>query len=64
MVETYWDWPDKLPFALWGYQTSIGTFTGATLYSLVYEMEVVLSIKVEVPSLRVLAECQIAEADW
>lgn len=64
MVETYRDWPDKLPFALWGYRTSIRTSTGATPYSLVYGMEAVLPIEIEVPSLRVLAECQIAEADW
>ena len=63
MVETYRDWPDKLPFALWGYRTSIRTSTEATLYSLVYGMEAVLPIKIKVPSLRVLAECQIAEAD-
>ncbi|GMP27309.1 hypothetical protein CsSME_00003355 [Camellia sinensis var. sinensis] len=64
MVETYRDWPDKLPFALWGYKTSIRTSTGATPYSLVYRMEAVLLIELEVPSLRIMAECQIAEADW
>ena len=64
MMETYRDCPDKLPFALWGYRTSIRTSTGATLYSLVYGMEAVLPIEIEVPSLRVLAECLIAEADW
>ena len=35
MVETYQDWPDTLPFALWGYRTSIRTSTGVTPYSLV-----------------------------
>lgn len=64
MVEIYRDWPEKLPFALWGYRTSIRTSTGATLYSLVYGMEVVLPIEIEVPSLRIMVECQIAEADW
>jgi len=64
MVETYKDWPDKLPFALWGYRTSIRTSTGATPYSLVYGMKAVLPIKIEVPSLRIMAECQITEADW
>ena len=64
MVETYRDWPDKLPFALWGYQTSIRPSTGATPYSLVYGMEAVLPIEIEVLSLQVLVECQIAEADW
>ncbi|XP_028084506.1 uncharacterized protein LOC114285645 [Camellia sinensis] len=64
MVETYKDWPEKLPFALWGYRTSIRTSTGATPYSLVYGMEAVLPIELEVPSLRIMAECQITEADW
>ena len=57
MVETYKDWPDKLPFALWGYRTSIRTSTRATPYSLVYGMEVVLPIEVEVLLLRVKVEC-------
>ena len=38
--------------------------TGATPYSLVYWMEAVLPIEVEVLSLRVLTECYIAEVDW
>ncbi|XP_028064358.1 uncharacterized protein LOC114267517 [Camellia sinensis] len=56
MVETYRDWPEKLPFALWGYKTSIRTSTGATSYSLVYGMEAVLPIEIEVPSLRIMVE--------
>ena len=51
-------------FALWGYRTSIQTSTGATPYSLVYGMEAVLPIEIEIPSLPVLAKCQIVEADW
>jgi hypothetical protein len=30
MTDTYRDWPEKLPLALWGYRTSIRTSTGAT----------------------------------
>ena len=63
-VEIYRDWPDKLPFALWGYRTSIQMSTGATPYSLVYGMEAVLPIELEVPSLRIMAECQILDSDW
>jgi len=44
MVETYKDWPDKLPFALWGYRTSIRTSIGVTPYTLVYGMKAVLPI--------------------
>jgi len=57
MIKTYRDWPNKLPFALWGYRTSIQTSTGATPYSLVYGMEVVLPIEIEVPLMRVMAKC-------
>ena len=45
MVVTYKDWAEKLPFALWGYKTSIHASTGATPYSLVYRCEAVLPIK-------------------
>ncbi|XP_040942346.1 uncharacterized protein [Gossypium hirsutum] len=41
-----------------------GTSTGATPFSLVYGMEAVLSIEVEIPSLRVLTELQLDEAEW
>ncbi len=53
-----------LPYALMAYRTSIRTSTGATPYSLVYGMEVVLPIEVEIPSLRVLAEAKILESAW
>ena len=53
-IETYRDWHEKLPFALYAYRTGIRTSIGETLYSLVYRMEAVLPIEVEIPSLRVL----------
>ncbi|KAI8530520.1 hypothetical protein RHMOL_Rhmol11G0065700 [Rhododendron molle] len=58
------NWHEQLPLALWGYRKSIRTPTGATPYSLAYGMEVVLPIELEVPSLRVMAECRIDEAEW
>ncbi|KAA3473943.1 RNA-directed DNA polymerase (Reverse transcriptase), Ribonuclease H [Gossypium australe] len=64
MTETYKDWHEKLPFALYAYRTSVRTSTGATPYSLVYGMEVVLPIEVEIPSLRVLSEIKLDEAEW
>ncbi|GMQ11589.1 hypothetical protein CsSME_00054167 [Camellia sinensis var. sinensis] len=64
MVEIYKDWPDKLSFALWGYRTSIRTSIGATPYSFVYGMETILPIEIEIPSLRIMIECRIAEVDW
>ncbi len=54
MTITYKDWHDMLPFALRAYQTTVRTSTGATPYSLVYGMEAILPIEVEIPSLRIL----------
>ncbi|XP_040951540.1 uncharacterized protein K02A2.6-like [Gossypium hirsutum] len=64
MTETYKDWHEKLPFALFAYRTSVRTSTGATPFSLVYGMEAVLPIEVEIPSLWVLAELKLDEAEW
>ena len=63
MVETSQDWLEKLPFALWAYQTSFRTFTRATPYSLVYGMETVLLVEIEMGLLRVALEQQISKAD-
>ena len=63
MIETR-DWSEKLPFALWAYHTSSRTSTGATPYSLVYGMEAVLPVEIEMGSLRVALEQQISEAEW
>ena len=63
IVVTYKDWTKKLPLALRGYRTSIRASTGATPYSLVYGSEVVLPIKVEIQSLRVLVETKVLEED-
>ena len=63
-TETYKDWHGKLPFALHAYRTGVCTSTGATPYSLVYGMEAFLPIEVEIPSLRVLREVQLEEAEW
>ena len=56
MVETSQDWSEKLPFALWAYHTSFRTSIGATPYSLVYGMEAVLPVDIEIGSLRVALE--------
>ena len=64
MVETSRDWSENLPFALWAYRTSFRTSTGATLYSLVYGMEAVLPVEIEMGSLSVTLEQQISETEW
>ena len=56
MVKTSRDWSEKLHFALWAYRTSFYTSTEATPYSLVYGMETVLPVEIEMGSLRVALE--------
>ncbi|XP_012448635.1 uncharacterized protein LOC105771789 [Gossypium raimondii] len=50
MTETYKDWHEKSTFALLACRASIKIYTRATLFSLVYGIEVVLPI--EIPSLQ------------
>ncbi|KAI5425561.1 hypothetical protein KIW84_031386 [Lathyrus oleraceus] len=64
MIVTYKDWHGMLPFALHGYRTSVRTSTGATPFSLVYGMEAVLPVEVESPSMRVLMEAKLTDAEW
>ena len=47
-----------------GIQNVYKNFHGTTPYSLVYEMEAVLPIEVEILSLRILVECEVSEFDW
>ncbi|PKI48923.1 hypothetical protein CRG98_030699 [Punica granatum] len=61
---TYKDWHEMLSFTLLAYRTSIRTSTGATPYSLVYGIEAVLLIEVEISSMRVLAKSELEEAEW
>ena len=62
IIVTYKDWHEFLPFALCAYHTSICTSMGATLYSLVYDMEAAFPTKVEIPSLRILSQIKLLEA--
>ena len=63
-TKTYKDWHEKLSFALHAYRTGVRTSTRVTPYSLVYGMEAVLPIEVEIPSLRVLREVKLEEVEW
>ncbi|XP_074297066.1 uncharacterized protein LOC141627742 [Silene latifolia] len=64
MIDNYRDWPNKIPFALWGYRTSDWTPTGATPFYLAYGMEAIQQVELEIPSLRILLESQIPKAEW
>ena len=53
-----------LPFALHGYRTSVRTSTGATPFSLVYGMEAVLPVEIQIPSLRIVKDVGLDEDEW
>ena len=63
-TKTYRDWHEKMPFALYAYRIGVRTSIRETPYSLVYGMEVVLPIEVEIFSLQVLREVKLEEAKW
>ena len=63
MTETYKYWHEQFPHVLCAYRTSVKTSTGATPYSLVYGMEAVLLVEVEIHSLRILSQTELEEAE-
>ncbi|XP_070057780.1 uncharacterized protein [Nicotiana tomentosiformis] len=61
MIQGSMQWYEKLPFALLGYRTTARTSVGATLYLLVYGIEVVIPTEVEILSLRIIVELEIKD---
>ncbi|KAL9343502.1 hypothetical protein Peur_063933 [Populus x canadensis] len=64
MIFTSKDWHEMLPLALHAYCIVVRTSIGATPYMLVYGMEAVMPLKVEIPSLRVLIDSELEEVEW
>ena len=64
MTGAYKDWHEKCSFALHANRIAVQTSTGAISFSLVYRMEAILFIEVEIPFLRVLMEMKLEETDW
>ncbi|XP_059311478.1 uncharacterized protein LOC132063062 [Lycium ferocissimum] len=64
MIDNYKDWHEQLPYALLGYHTTARTSTGATPYLLVYGTEAVIPVEVEIPSLRIIQEAELDDAEW
>ncbi|XP_070002964.1 uncharacterized protein [Nicotiana sylvestris] len=63
MVENHKQWHEKLPFALLGYCTTVRILIGATPYLLVYGIKVVIPAEVEIPSLRIIQEAELSDAE-
>nr|XP_033514712.1 uncharacterized protein LOC117279333 [Nicotiana tomentosiformis] len=64
MADNYKQWNGRLPFALLGYRTPVRTSTGETPYLLVYGTEAVIPAEVEIPSLRIIQEAELSDAEW
>jgi hypothetical protein len=63
MVVAYKDWHEMLLYALHAYCTIVRTSTNATPYSLVYGIEAVMPLEVEIPSLRILKDAELDELE-
>lgn len=46
-------WAEELPAVLWGYQVIVRTPTEKTPFTLIYNHEAMLPVKVEMPTYRV-----------
>ncbi|XP_059302205.1 uncharacterized protein LOC132054169 [Lycium ferocissimum] len=64
MVDNYKKGHEQLPYALLGYRTTTRTSIGATPYLLVYGTEAVIPAEVEIPSLRIIQEAELKDAEW
>ncbi|XP_070049781.1 uncharacterized protein [Nicotiana tomentosiformis] len=64
MVDNHKQCHEKLPFSLLGYRTTIRTSMGATPYLLVYGTEAVIPVEVEIPSLKIMQEVELSDAEW
>jgi hypothetical protein len=64
MVVMYKDWHEMLPFVMYTYRTAIRTSTIAAPYCLIYMIEAIMLLEVEISSLKVLMESKLEEANW
>jgi len=64
IVDNYKQWHEKLPFSFLGYRSTIRTSTGATPYLLVYGTEVVILVEADIPSLSIIQEPELSDAEW
>jgi len=64
IMVTYKDLHEMLLYALHTYCTTIKTSTNTTPYSLVYGMEVVITLEIKIPSLRILKDLELNESEW
>ncbi|XP_060190631.1 uncharacterized protein LOC132619884 [Lycium barbarum] len=64
MTDNYKGWNGQLSYALLGYCATARTSTGATPYLIVYGTKAVIPVEVEIPSLRIMPEAELDNAEW
>ena len=64
MIDKHRCWHEMLPYDLLGYRTTFRTSTGSTPYLLVYGTEAVIPAEVEIPSLKIIQEDKLSNAEW
>ncbi|KAL0406003.1 UNVERIFIED_CONTAM: hypothetical protein Slati_3914200 [Sesamum latifolium] len=57
------DWHERIEKALWAYRTTVRTPTQSTPYALVYEVEAVLPLEQQIPSLRIAIQEGLTEEE-
>ena len=63
MIDKHRGWHEMLPYALLGYHTTVRTSIGITPYFLVYGTKAVIPAEVEIPSLRIIQEAELSNAE-
>ncbi|XP_070018282.1 uncharacterized protein [Nicotiana sylvestris] len=64
MVGNHKEWHKKLPFSPLGYHTTVHISIRSTHYLLIYGPEAVIPAEVEIPSLRIIREAELSDAEW
>ncbi|XP_049358681.1 uncharacterized protein LOC125823330 [Solanum verrucosum] len=63
IIDNHIGWHEMLPYALLEYRTTVRTSIGATTNFLLYGTEAVIPAEVEIPSLRIIQEVELSNAD-
>ncbi|XP_015078291.1 uncharacterized protein LOC107022096 [Solanum pennellii] len=63
MIDNHRGWHEMFPYALLGYRMTVRTSNGATPYRLVYGSKAVILAEVEIPSLRIIQEVELINAE-
>ena len=61
--KSQYNWDDKLGKYLWAYRTTVRTPIKVTPFSLVYECEAVLPLKIQIPSLHVALTMEMTDEE-